>query len=319
MRSICKNSFYIILIFSFMLILPVSSFSGTRISVMISQHNQINDEALASFVKIIISNYGQIDISTYDLAGNMENGNKIAWEIQKSKPNLVLTVGTTASLSAKKWLKNIPIVFCMVLNPVSSGLVDNMESPGGNITGASLDIPIRTQFEYIKSIAPNTKSIGVLYNPGETGAVIQTADKTAKSMNLILYARAIRSEREIPDALKGLLGKVDFLWSVADGIVFEPKSTQYILLNTLKTGVPFMGLSPSFVKAGALVALSCSYSNIGKQAAEIAGRILRGEQPARIPISTPIEVSLSINLKTAGQIGLNVPSYIIRSADMVIK
>ncbi len=129
------------------------SFGDARISVMISQNKEANNIALASFLRTVISNSHRTAIFTYVLEGQAETGRKVAQEIQSGKPDLVLAIGTTAAMAAKEELEGIPIVFCMVLNPVSSGLVKSMNSPGGNITGASLDIPLETQFRYMESVA----------------------------------------------------------------------------------------------------------------------------------------------------------------------
>jgi putative ABC transport system substrate-binding protein len=298
--------------------LVCSSLGAARISIMISQRSDAHIMALESLLQAMDESE-RMAISTYDLGGQMEAGTEMAREIERSNPDLVLAIGTTAALAAKSELENIPIVFCMVLNPVSSGLVKSMGSPGGNITGASLDIPLKTQFKYIKLMVPNLKSMGVIYNPEETGMVVQEAVKVARRMNLSLIAKAISSEREVPDALGSILNGIDALWSVADGTVFGSQSTQYILLNTLRTETPFMGLSPSFVKAGALMALSCDYGDVGKQAAEIANRVLNGKNPGDIAIAVPRKVSLHINLRTAYCIGLRVPVNVIELADEVIK
>lgn len=319
LRPVRKCLFLVALILYITPIVTYNAMGDILISVMISQDSDAHSKVLASLLQKLIKEYPQTSISTYNLGGQIEAGVKISREIQRSKPDLVLAVGTMATLAAKKGLRDIPIVFCMVLNPVSSGLVESMSSPGGNITGASLDIPIETQFEYIKSVVPNLRSVGVLYNPNETGAVVQKADKVARNMNLTFIAKPVYSERDVPGALKSLMGDVDAIWSVADGTVFGSQSTQYILLNTLKAGIPFMGLSHSFVKAGALMALSCDFADIGKQAAEIASRILKGENPGKIPVTVPRRVYLSLNLRTAGYISLRIPDQTIKSANEVIK
>ena len=244
----------------FALISPLSY--AYRVSVIMSQGSPANDKAKASFFE---SKKLQC-ISTSNINGSLEQGVRVARQIQKARPDLVLAVGTTAALAAKEELRGIPIVFCMVLNPVSSGLLRSMENHEGNITGASMDIPLRTQFEYIRSVVRNAKSIGVIYNSKETGIIIGEAFEVARNMNFKFVAKSISSEREVPDALKSLLNSVDVIWSVADSKVFDSQSTQYILLNTLRAGVPFIGLSPSFVRAGALMALSCDYGDIGRQA-----------------------------------------------------
>ena len=320
MSSIHKHTLYIILVLSIALAPVCHSFGDARISVMISQNKEANNIALASFLQTVISNSRRTAIFTYDLEGQAQTGREVAQEIQRAKPDLVLAIGTTAAMATKEELKGIPVVFCMVLNPVSSGLVKSMNSPGGNITGASLDIPLETQFRYIKSVVGELKAIGVLYNPEETGALVQQADRVARRMNISLLAKPISSDREVPNALKSLTGGVDALWSVAYTTVFSTvQSTRYILLNTLRTGTPFMGLSDSFVTAGALMSLSCDYDDVGIQAAEIAQRILKGESAGDIPVAVPRKVSLSLNLKTADQIGLSIPDQVSKSADKVIK
>lgn len=311
--------FSVALVIGIMLVPAYPSLGTARISVMISQRSELHSKALESFLRAVIDEYERTEIFTYDLSGQTEAGTEILKEIKRVKPDLVLAMGTTAALAAKKNLKEIPIVFCMVLNPVSSGLAGSMRSPGGNITGASLDIPLETQFQYMKWVVTGLKSVGVIYNPEETGALVREASRVAGSMNLSFLAKPVHSEREVPGAMEDLLNNIDILWSVADGMVFSPQSTQHILLNTLRTGTPFMGLSSSFVKAGALMALSCDYADIGKQAAEIAIRILNGGNPRDIPIAVPRKLSLCINLKTAEHIGLRVSKSVIESADEVIK
>jgi len=313
-----KRTLLAALAFSIILTLPYPSFGDIRLPIMLSQDSDIHRSVLESFTKELDGSK-QIVTVKYDLDGQFEKGLKIARKIRTFNPDMVLAIGTTAALAAKKEIKDVPIVFCLVLNPVSSGLVESMESPDGNITGASLDIPLITQYKYAKLLIPDLKNIGVIYNPEETGKLVQNAAEAAKQENLLLTARAIYSEREVSEALWDLVNKIDALWSVADGTVFGPQSTQYILLNTLRTGTPFIGLSPSFVKAGALMALSCDYYDIGKQAAGIANRILNGESPEDIPISVPRKVSFHINLKTADHIGLQVSQDVIKLADEVIR
>lgn len=279
----------------------------------------MNSEALASFTQSIKSDYRQIDISAYNMSGENAADSRIVKVVRNSKPNLVLTMGSNATITAKQYIDDIPIVFCMVLNPVSSGIVNNMSIPGGKITGASLDIPLETQFRYIKSVIIESRSIGVMYNPKETGKLVQEAANVAKGMGLSFITKPVNSERDVPKALNELLKKIDVLWSVADGTIFGSQSTKHILLSSLKSGVPLVGLSSAFVKAGALMALSCNYSENGKQAAEITKRILNGEDPASIPVSVPRKVYLSLNLRAADQMGIRVPDHIIKTADEVIK
>ncbi len=291
------------------------SFASIEISIIRSGDNEPYNEAMSSFLQTMRELGWSYKYNNIMIKGGIEID--IVKETRGS--DLILTMGTKATLATKEVVGDIPIIFCMALNPVSSGIVRNMNLPGENITGASLDIPLKTQFKHIKLIITNAETIGVIYNPQETKVIVQEAFDVAKHMNLKLIAKPISSERDVPDALKNMLGKVDVLWSVADGTVFGAQSTQYILFNTLKAEMPFMGLSPSFVKAGALMALACNNGDVGKQAAEIANRVLNGENPGNIAIAVPRKVSFWLNLRTADQIGLRIPDHAIKSADKVIR
>ncbi len=235
-------------------------------------------------------------------------------EISKKNPRLSVTLGSAATERAAKVIKDIPVLFCMVLNPQASGLIRSMSGSGSNLTGAALDIAPQIQFEAIRSLLPNVKKIGVIYNPQETETVVQQGRKAAREMGLDLIAVPIASGDKVPDALRSLEKKVDALWSVADSTTFTPASMEFIFLHTLRNKLPFMGLSPAFVKAGALLALAVDYREVGAQCGALASRILSGENPASLPVSTPQKAVLYLNLKTAEILGLKIPAERLKGA-----
>ena len=239
--------------------------------------------------------------------------------IKVKAPALILALGSAATTAVQKEFPNIPIVFCMVLNPVASGFIKSIHASGNNLTGASLDIPVETQFRELLSVLPRVKRIGVIYNLEENREVINEASLIAKGMGLELVTAVVGSEKAVPDALDDLIKKVDALWSVSDNIVFTPQSIQYVLLTTLRNEMPFMGISPSYVKAGALMALSCDYKDVGRQAGEVANRVIAGEQPNNIPITAPRRVYLSLNSIAAEQIRITIPSDVTARAKEIFK
>lgn len=235
-------------------------------------------------------------------------------ELRKKNPQLVVTLGSAATERASKAIKDIPVLFCMALNPMASGFIRSMNASGNNLTGASLDIPPQVQFESIRSVVPGAKRIGVIYNPQITEIVVQQARKAAKEMGLELFAVPVTSSDKVPDALRTLENNVDALWSVADSTTFTSASMEFIFLHTLRNKIPFMGLSPAFVKAGALMALAIDYQEVGAQCGGLATRILSGETPGSLPITTPQKVVLHVNLKTAETIGLKIPPERLKGA-----
>src|SRR2546425_8044938 len=114
-------------------------------------------------------------------------------------------------------------------------------------------------------------------------------------MGLTLLARKAHSPKDLPDALASLNNRADGLWGVADQIVLNPQTVKPILLFSLRNRIPFVGLSATWVKAGALYALDRDYDDIGRQLGEAAVKILRGAAPGSLPPASPRKVVYCIN------------------------
>jgi len=251
----------------------------------------------------------------YNLSLESPHKNQIN-SIRELNPDLIVTIGSRSTAFLSENIRDIPIVFSAVLNPISSGFAQSMRSAGGNLTGASLDIPIRTQLEKFKLIVPGLQKVGVICTH-DSEPVVQEAKRVCREIGLELVPVIISSEKEIPEAIEKLGQKVDGLWAVADTVVFTPQSTQYLLLYTLRQGIPFQGPFTSFVKAGALFTLAWNDKDVGRQAGELAVRVLAGENPEYIPITTPRMIYLILNLRTAEQINLDIPPHIVSVAKEV--
>ena len=224
--------------------------------------------------------------------------------IDRKKVDLVLTVGTPATLELRGIDMKVPVVFSSILNPIESGIIG--DDSFQKFTGACLDIRIEDQFRYLKLIVPGVKRVGVLYSEQETGSLIRRARKVAKKLNLELVAERIKNGSEVPAKLKELSMKVDALWSVADSIVFG-ESTDRIVEYTLEKKLPFMGLSSSFVQRGALFAIEPDYKDVGRQTGEIIGQIFEGKSPEEIEPVYPRTYRLVLNKNVARTIGLEFP------------
>jgi len=265
-------------------------------------------DAFQGFKAALAKSGSQVTISEYMLKEGGREEAKILADIKQRRPVLILTLGSAATTWINRQVQDVPVVFCMVLNPVASGLVQSLQSSGNNMTGASLDIPVERQFETLKAAVPSIKKVGVLYNPQETGAVVSAAAQVAAAMGLELIAMPVSSAEKLQETLEQHKKKLDALWAVADRTVFaSDRAIEFLLRKTLEYKLPFMGLSPGFVKAGALLALSVDYADVGAQCAEQVAQVLAGRPPAALPITVPRKVTPYLNLNVAKAIGVAIP------------
>lgn len=266
-----------------------------------------------------------LDRSGFDIAylevvltGHAENDSRVIKEIRNFNPYLFITISSYATQEISRTFPSTPIIFSNVMNPMSSGFVRSMNHPGGMITGAALDIPPDLQFKYFQRVVGKIEKLGVIYS-SETANIIRQAEEAARERGIRLVSLEVESEKEIPQAIDSLCRVADALWSVADHTVYTPQSTRHIVLQTLRNRIPMMGFSQALVEAGGLFTLDFDFKDIGRQAGEIAARVLIGTQPGQIPVSTPGVIYFKYNEKTALQINVQIPEDLLAVAKEVIK
>jgi putative ABC transport system substrate-binding protein len=206
------------------------------------------------------------------------------------------------------------MIFVMVSNPPKHGL------QGANLAGVSLDIPVQMQLARYKALVPTLKTLGVIYDPTKTGAMVTEARSTVATLGLQLLATPVSTPKEVPAAVRSLLGKIDALWMVPDDTVVTPESFKFLLLTAFENNLPFVTVSDIFVEAGALASLSPDYTDVGRQGCQLATDLESGRlRPAEVMVVPPAKVNLAINLKTASKIGLTLPPDIVQSANKVYR
>ncbi|MFQ5786678.1 MAG: ABC transporter substrate-binding protein [Thermodesulfobacteriota bacterium] len=242
--------------------------------------------------------------SIYDMKGKMKVGRKIVRKIMKEKPNFVLTIGVLATTIAKEKLKEIPMIFCMVINH------ERFQLTGQNITGISTEIAIEEQFKGYQTILDSLQNLGVIYDPSKTGNIMVSAETKAKDIGMNLVKYEIDSPKMVSEALESLVGRIDALWLLPDSTVITKKSFNIIKSTTLENNIPLLCMSDVFVKAGALAAVFSNYKCVGKQAAQLAGEILERLSPCSLGIVNPDSFNLAINTDTAEKLGLKLEAML---------
>ncbi len=290
-------------------LLPLAHAMADGIVVLKSHDIEPFNQALAGFVAAC-----PVRITEYDLRGTKKDEISIIQRLTASKPRLIVAIGPLAAQVARERLHDIPMIFVMVSNPPKYGLL------GGNLVGVSLDIPVKTQLAMYKSLVPTLKMVGVIYDPVKTGPMVMEARGVIETLGLQLLTSPVSSPKEVPAALRSLLGKIDALWMVPDDTVVTPESFKFLLLAAFENNLPFVTVSDIFVEAGALASLSPDYTDVGRQGCELATDLESGRlRPAEGMVVPPTKVNLTINLKTASKIGLTLAPEIIQSANKVYR
>lgn len=234
---------------------------------------------------------------------------------------IVPTESDTAAKAAQRATTQIPIVFIGSGDPVGSGLVQSLARPGGNITGiADLDIElVPKRMEIFRELVPGLKRVLVPYDGTNPDAVAQVAvhREAARRLELTLVERPVRSQEEAQAALAGLRkGDADGIFTLR--FVSWNISGFILQIAPLKV-MPTMFHIPFFVERGGLASYSANPQELGKQAARLVVKILKGAKPADLPVEQPLKFELVINLKTAKALGLTVPPALLARADRIVE
>jgi putative ABC transport system substrate-binding protein len=230
--------------------------------------------------------------------------------------------GPPTAFAAQAATPTIPIVFSAVADPVEIGLIPSLNQPGGNITGMALfNAPLaEKRIELTKELMPSVRVIGYLLNPSNQAS--QTESKGAlaagRALGIELHVLHASSESELETAFADV-AKLSSRALVVSGEPFFDSQRERIVALSARYGVAAVYTFRESVLAGGLISYGTDLPDSYRQAAIYAGRILKGEKPANLPVMQPTKFELIINLKTAKALGLTVPPLLLARADEVIE
>lgn len=291
---------------AFLILLAFCLETSAKVGILISKSSAMMNAPVKG-IKSVFS----VDVLELNMEGSAAMGQAHCAKFKSENCMVVFAVGTAAAKVAKKQLAGLPVVFCMIMNPKGSGIT------GGAITGVSLDIPVDKQFEAFKSVVPTLKKIGLVYSSEISSSQVAAMKKGSSKHGLTLIENKVANEKEIPNAIRSMKGKIDGLYLPPDRTVAKHDAFQFIALFTFENNVPFMAPTSRFVKKGALVALMIDYEEIGKQAAAMAKKIIGGTPASSIAIQPPKATILVLNQKTAETIGINIPPSLTQSSKII--
>jgi putative tryptophan/tyrosine transport system substrate-binding protein len=255
-------------------------------------------------------------------AGNADRIRKFAAELVALAPDVILSAGSPSVAALQQATRSVPIVFVLVVDPVSSGFVDSLARPGGNITGfAWAEYSIGGKWlELLKEIAPGMTRAAVIRDAALTagGGQLGVIQAVARSVGAEVTPVNVRDAGEIERAITA------FARSPNGGLIITGSTLAAVhrdLIVTLaaRHKLPAVYFARYFVVGGGLISYGPVLVDQFRHAASYVDRILKGEQPADLPVQAPVKYELVINLKTAKALGLTVPPTLLARADEVIE
>jgi putative tryptophan/tyrosine transport system substrate-binding protein len=241
-----------------------------------------------------------------------------------SMPVEVIVANSTPLIGMLKSLtQKIPIVFAQVADPVSSGFVTNYARPTGNITGfTDFDTSIAGKWiEILKEAAPFVSQVTVLTDPKQSNhhAFLNVIEITAPSLKIQILASGVSDRVDIEQAIAALAaGQTDRGLIILPGPVNNTLRDSIIKLAA-RYRLPAIYPFKYYAKEGGLLCYGINQVEQWSNAASYVDRILKGEKPADLPVQAPSKYELTINLKTAKALGLDIPSALLGRADEVIE
>jgi putative ABC transport system substrate-binding protein len=247
---------------------------------------------------------------------------QLAAELVQRQVAAIITMGTAAAPAAKAATSTIPVIFGIGDDPVKLGLVNSLNRPGGNVTGfTALGEELGPKrLELLHELVPAAKSVAVLLNPTSSAMPIisKGLEAASRALGLKLEFFDASNDSEIDEAFTKLVHQRLAALLVINDAFFNSRAQRFAILATLHR-IPSMYPYPIYARAGGLMSYGASITDLYRQVGIYAGRVLKGERIAELPVVQPSKFDLVINIRAAKAIGLEVPTTLLVRADEVIE
>jgi putative ABC transport system substrate-binding protein len=255
-------------------------------------------------------------------AGLLKRFTELADELVRLKPDVIVATSTPGAQAVQRLAGKIPVVFMGVSDPVASGIVASLARPGANVTGVSNFLPATTTklLELLKSVSPQLSLVAVLNNPTNPGKVLEVREleRAGPTLGIAVESIEVRSSEDFDPALSRIApSRFDAIVTLQEGVTFENRFR--IVTYAEKNRLPAIYQIREFVAAGGLMSYGLNYCQHYRRGAAYVDKILRGANPAELPVELPTTFELIVNLKSAKAIGLALPETFLLRADEVIE
>lgn len=277
---------------------------ATEIAAVLSSSIEPYTAAYEQFAADCPANYWVTDLDEGPLSDE-----ETLREIVKKKPDLIVAIGSRAFHAAAEATERIPVVFLMVLE-------HSEDRPAANVAGASIRVDPAVEMKHIRMLFPKLGRLGVVYDPANSEHVVAAAKKAAAKEGIELVARPVSSVEEAFGAYRELETAVDGWWMIPDRTTLTKETSEFLIVESLRRGMPLVAPAKKYVEQGANIALVPEYAAIGGTGARIALQILGGQSPEKLGVVFAEEVRLVVNERTSREAGARLGGLASR-ADIV--
>ena len=252
--------------------------------------------------------------------GHRERLAEMAADLVRQKVDVIVASSQAPALAAKRATTTIPIVMINATDPVEAGLVASLARPGGNVTGLSqqLTSEIRAkQLQLLKETVPRVARVAVLRSPATTVG-LREYEAAGQALGVQIQFVEVKSREDLGPAFTAMgRDRVDALLVPGDTFLFTER--QRVVDQAREHRLPGIYSLREFTEAGGLMSYSARLTEQFRRAAVYVDKILRGARPATLPVESPSQYELAINLKTAKALGLTIPPALLVRADELIQ
>lgn len=260
----------------------------------------------------------------YDLQnanGDVNTANQIAVQFKDEKVDVAVGIATPIAIALANTLKETPVVFGTVTDPLGAGLVTTLEHGEKNVTGMSDELPSVEHIKLFKEIA-GIKTLGYIYTSNEDNSLssLELIKKGCAQAGLELVTQSISTSSEVKQAAESIVDRVDGIYLTTDNTVFSALPSLVTVFNKAKKPV-FSGDVTGAKEGGCFMASGFNYYKAGRATGEIVVQILKGANPSEIPVrfmTKPEDSDLLFDLDAAANCGIKIPSEYLSKATYII-
>ena len=321
MKKSLHKSFLAAVVFLLATLLSVNAWAEKQIGFLLFSEESRYTEA-AKGIKDKLSKAGYTESNTHYIiakaAANKAKALELVQEFSREKLDLIITIGTSATVIVANEIKDVPIVFSVIYDPVEAGIAKSWKSSGNNTTGSSTKVPIVKVLESLKLLRP-VKRLAVLYTSGEKNseAVVRDLQNVQVKLGIKIIPVIVSTNDDIDQIFPQVLSNVDGVYITGSNMVDSRIRTIVDMAN--KAGVITVSHLDDLIEKGVLVGVCADAYSVGSLAGEKAVKILHGAKPSSLPIGLPEKFEVMLNMKTVKNGHFPIPPEFMKTVTKKIE